>query len=116
VNGKRTNESEQRFVIKFLFIKGLRSKVIDTELEATLDATMCSLTRAKLWLGQFKSVGLSCQDHLPRPSSDLAGRFRNLLKDFLFASCKVLAGPLMAGGMAVTRVLRDDLGFRHYAR
>jgi hypothetical protein len=40
-----------RFVIKFLFIKDLRSDAIHTELEATLGATMYSLTKVKEWVG-----------------------------------------------------------------
>jgi hypothetical protein len=36
---------KQRFVIKFLFIKGLRSRAIQAELDATFGATVNSQTR-----------------------------------------------------------------------
>jgi hypothetical protein len=52
---------EQRFAMKLLFIKGLRSQPTHTTLEATLGATVCSLTQVKKWVGQLKTGGFSCQ-------------------------------------------------------
>jgi tRNA A-37 threonylcarbamoyl transferase component Bud32 len=45
---------EKRFVIKFLFIKGIRSKLIHTQLESTSGTTVCSLTQVKELVGRFK--------------------------------------------------------------
>jgi hypothetical protein len=49
---------ERRLVIKFLFIEGLRSKTIHTELETTFDATVDSLTQAGSGLGDSRQVTL----------------------------------------------------------
>jgi hypothetical protein len=47
---------EQPFVIKFLSIKGLRSKATHTELERTLGATMHSLTQVKELVGDSRQA------------------------------------------------------------
>jgi hypothetical protein len=111
-------EFEQRFVIKFLFIKDLRSKAIHSRLDAALAAVARSLTQVEEWIGRFKTGDSSCQDHCctGRPSSDLAEALCNLLKEFPFAPSKFLAGRLVASKVTMARVLRNDLGLREYAR
>jgi hypothetical protein len=52
-----------RFAIKFLFIKGLRSKAIHTELGTTSGAMVYSLAQVKWWVGPFQTGDFSCQDH-----------------------------------------------------
>jgi hypothetical protein len=105
---------EQRFAIKFLFTKGLRSKAIHIKLEATLGATMYPLTQEKGQVGRFKTGGFSCQDgpRPGRPSPDLADLLRNLRQRFPFASYKFLAGRLTTSKVTVTRVLRGNLSLR----
>jgi hypothetical protein len=45
---------EPRFVIKFLFTKGLRSKAIQTALETTSCAA-CIRSQVKEWIGRFRT-------------------------------------------------------------
>jgi hypothetical protein len=52
---------ERIFVIKLLFIKGLISNVIHTELETTLEAAVYSLPQAKKWVEQFRTRDFACQ-------------------------------------------------------
>jgi hypothetical protein len=47
----KIDKFERRFVIKFLLVKGLRSKTIHTKLETTLGATIYSPTQVKEWFG-----------------------------------------------------------------
>jgi hypothetical protein len=84
---------EQRFVIKFLFLKGLGSKVIQSELTAVLGPTACSLPQVKEWSSRFANGDLSCQDEI-RPGR-LPHILRKALSDFLeefpFASAGIIA-------------------------
>jgi hypothetical protein len=79
------NKFEQRFAVKFLFIKGLRSKAIHTGLAATLGATLYSLTQVQEWVRRLKTGDSSCQNDFRAggPSSDLAEPLYNLLKSFI---------------------------------
>jgi hypothetical protein len=51
-------KSKQRFVIKFLFLKGLGVNAIDRELTAVLASTACSLSQVKEWRTRFMTDDL----------------------------------------------------------
>jgi hypothetical protein len=55
-------KSEQIFVIKFLFLKGLGAKGIHKELSALFGPTAYSLAQVREWRSRFASGDLSCQD------------------------------------------------------
>jgi hypothetical protein len=57
-------KSEQRFVVKFLFLKGLGSMAIHTELTAVLGSTVYSLSQIKIRRARFATGDLSCKDYL----------------------------------------------------
>jgi hypothetical protein len=61
VEREQIDKFEPRFIIKLLFIKGLRSKAIRTELETALDAAAYSLTQAKKSVGQLRTCHFACQ-------------------------------------------------------
>jgi hypothetical protein len=54
-------KSEQRFIIKFFFMKGLSTKETHTELTAVLGPTASSLRQVKEWLARFAAGDVSCQ-------------------------------------------------------
>jgi hypothetical protein len=55
-------KSEQRFVIKFLFLESLGAKAIHRELSAVLGHIAYSLVQVREWRSCFASGDLSCQD------------------------------------------------------
>jgi hypothetical protein len=63
-------KSEQRFVIKFLFLKGLGSKAIHSELISGFGPIACSLPQLKKWRIRLANGYLSCQDQI-RPGRPL---------------------------------------------
>jgi transposase len=56
------HKEEQRFVIKYLWTKGWRSKKIHEELITTLGDDAYHLSQIKTWLQRFKNGDLSCKD------------------------------------------------------
>jgi hypothetical protein len=57
----QTEKSEQRFIIKFFFMKSLGAKATHKELTAVLGPTACSLRQVKEWRARFAAGNLSCQ-------------------------------------------------------
>jgi hypothetical protein len=54
-------KSEQRFIIKFFFMKGLRANETHAQLTAVLGATAYSLRQVKEWRARFAAGDLSWQ-------------------------------------------------------
>jgi hypothetical protein len=57
----QSEKSEQRFIIKFFFMKGLDAKITNTQLTAVLGTTAYSLRQVKEWRARFAAGDLSCQ-------------------------------------------------------
>jgi hypothetical protein len=54
---------EQRVVLKFLFLKGLRYKAAQTEPSSVLGEQAYSLSQAKRWIRRFKDSNISCNEN-----------------------------------------------------
>jgi hypothetical protein len=54
-------KSDQRFIIKFFFMKGLGAKATHRELTAVLGPMAYSLRQVKEWRARFAAGDLSCQ-------------------------------------------------------
>ena len=76
---------EQRFVVKFFYIKGLRCKKIHRKLGNTLGDSAMPLTSVKRWLDRFKNGDFSCQDleRSGRPENDLSESILAILAKML---------------------------------
>jgi hypothetical protein len=111
-------KSEQRFVVKFLFLKGLGSKAIHTELTAVLGSTVYSLPQIKIWHVRFATGDLSCEDYLkPGRSPHVLGK---ALSDFFehspFASAGVIAEHFGQSKHIIKEILERELGLRRFSR
>jgi hypothetical protein len=53
---------EQRFVMKFLWLKGWDAKRIPEELMSTLADDSPGVSQVKIWLHKFRNGDLSCKD------------------------------------------------------
>jgi hypothetical protein len=86
-------KSEQRFIIKFLFLKGLGAKAIHRELIAVLASTAYSPSQVKEWRARFAIGDLSCQDQFRTGRSPhvLGKDLSDFLEEFPFASAAIIA-------------------------
>jgi transposase len=56
------DEVEQRFVVKYFFIKGWGNKKITAELQATFQDSVLSNSTVKRWVRKFNNGDLFCDD------------------------------------------------------
>jgi histone-lysine N-methyltransferase SETMAR len=109
---------EQRIILKFLFMKGLRYKAAHNELSSVLGGQVYSLSQVKRWIRRFKDGDLSCEDEdrSGRPFSDLSDAIRLHLEKFPFTSAKVLAKYFSTSLPTISRILTTHLGLRKFSR
>jgi hypothetical protein len=107
-------KSERRFVITFLFLKGLGSKIIHNNLAAVFGPTVCSLSQVKEWRSSFANGDLSCQDHI-RPGRHprvLGKALSDFLEEFPFTSAGIIAQNFGQSKPIIKQILKHDLGLR----
>jgi hypothetical protein len=105
-------KSEQRFVIKFLFLNGLDSKTIHGKLTALLGPTAYPLPQVKEWRSRFSKGDLSYQDQI-RPGRPLTfwGRPSLIsLKSFRSQVQALLPRTLVNPNLLSNRSLSTSLG------
>jgi hypothetical protein len=112
------DKSEQRFVIKFLFIKGLDSKAIHSELTAVLAPTAYSLPQVKEWRSRFAKGDLSCQDEITpsRPPHVLAKALLDFLEEFPFANAGIIAQNFAQSKPTIKQIFNYGLRIRRFSR
>jgi hypothetical protein len=86
-------KSEQRFIIKFFFIKGFGSKVIHRKLTKVLSSTTYSLTQIKEWCTRFETGDLLYEDQsrLGHPPHVLEKALSDFLEQFPFVTLGIIA-------------------------
>jgi transposase len=101
-------KSEQRFVIKFLFLKGLGAKAIHRALTAVLASTAYSLSQVKEWRARFATGDLSYQDQFRtgRPPHVLGKTLSDFLEDFPFASAAIIAEQFNQSKSTIKEILQ----------
>jgi hypothetical protein len=109
---------EQRFVIKFFWMRGLAPSAIYQELQNTHCSTAYSEDSVENWVRRFLSGDTSCAD-LPRagrPPTDLSEPLRKFLNDFPFATARMMSRQFSAHPTTIKEILRRDLGLKKFAR
>jgi hypothetical protein len=108
----------QRVKVKYFFLKGHGSKLIDKEFVSTLQDNAISLYTVKNWPRRFKSGDLSCGDEEQpgRPLISLGPALQRLLKKFPFASARVMAGHFSVDRSVIKSILDRELGLRKFTR
>jgi hypothetical protein len=84
--------TEQRYVMKFLFMGGRRYSAIHTELSRVLKGHAVSVDVRKYWCRKFKAGDFSMDDRVGpgRPPIELSGAIMSLLSGEPFLSARVL--------------------------
>jgi hypothetical protein len=106
------NRTEQRYVMKFLFMDGRKYKAIHTELSRVLKGHVVSVDVCKYWCRKFKADDCSMDDRVrpERPQIELSGAIISLLSNEPFLSARVLAVRRSSTHQTIKRVLLSDLG------
>jgi hypothetical protein len=86
-------KKEQKFVMKFLWLKGWGTKRIHEELISTLGDNSYRFSQIKMWLQKFRNGDLSCKDspRSGRPLLTLGPQFEAFTQKYPFASARVIA-------------------------
>lgn len=110
--------TEQRYIIKFFFLSGMRYKSIYTEMKKVLHDNTVHLSTVKRWCTKFKNGHFSCEDedHPGRPPSDLVGPVSKCLSKQPFISARQIAKQLSISPMTILRVLNVDMGLKRFTR
>jgi hypothetical protein len=110
------DQTEQRHMMKFLFMDGRKYKPIHTKLSRVLKGHAVSVNVCKYSCRKFKAGDFSMDDRVRpgRPPIKLFGAIMNLLSDEPFLSARVLAARLSSTHQTIKRVLASDLGMRKF--
>jgi hypothetical protein len=105
-------QSEERFVIRFFFLKGLGAKTIHRELTAVPVSTAYILSQVREWRARFATGGLSCQDEFrDGPAPHVLGKaLTAFLEKFPFASVAIIAEHFNQSKSTVKEILQPELG------
>jgi hypothetical protein len=112
------DRTEQRNMMKFLFMNGRKYKAIHTELGRVLKKHAVPVDVCKYWWRKFKVSDFSMDDRVRqgRPPIELSGAIRSLLREEPFLSARILAVRLSSTHQTIKRVLVSDLGMRTFVR
>jgi hypothetical protein len=111
-------KEEQRFVVKFLSLKGWESKRIHQALINTLGDDPYGLSQIKIWLQRFRTEDLSCGD-LPRagrPPLTLRPQVDAFLHKYPFISTRIIAKYFLTTASTVKDIHLRELGTRKFSR
>jgi hypothetical protein len=112
------DRTEQRYVMKFLFMDGRKYKAIHTELSRVLKGHAISVNVCKCWCRKFKVDDFSMDDRVRpgTPPIEISDAILSLLSDEPLLLARVLAGRLSSTHQTIERVLVSDLGMRKFVR
>jgi hypothetical protein len=112
------DRTEERYVMKFLFIDERKYKAIHTERSRVLKGHAVSVDVCKYWYRKVKAGDFSMDDRVRpgRPPIELSGAIMSLLSDDPFLSFRVLAVRVSSTHQTIKLVLVSDLGMRKFVR
>jgi hypothetical protein len=103
-------ENQQRFVIKFFWLRECRPRQRYQELLATLGNDAYSEDSAQYWVSRFQSGDTSCDD-ISRPGTpftDLAEPFRLFRQNYSFVSVRLFSRHFSACVTTANEILVRD--------
>jgi transposase len=107
-------KEEQRFVMKFLWLKGWGAKRIHEKLMSTLGDDSYRVSQIKTWIQKFRNGDLSCKDspRSGRPLLTLGPQLEAFMQNHLFASARVIAQHFLTTVPKINDILQRELGMR----
>jgi hypothetical protein len=105
-------KEEQRFVMKFLRLKGWGAKRIHEELMSTLGDDPYGASQNKIWLQKFRNGDLSYKDspRSGRPLLTLGPQLEASMQKYPFASARVIAQHFLTTVPTTEDILQRDWG------
>jgi transposase len=112
------DEVEQRFVVKYFFIKGWGNKRITAKLQTTFHGSVMSISTVKRWTRKFKNGDLFCDDDSRPgwPTSMLGSVLQQFLDRYPFSSAKVLSRHFRISLSTVKEILTRGVGLQKFSR
>jgi transposase len=112
------DEVEQRFVVKYFFLKGWGNKRITAELQTTFHDSALSSSTVKRWIRKFNTGDLSGDDDSRpgRPISILGPVGQKFLDRYPFSSARVISRHFRISPSTVKEILRRELGLQKFSR
>ena len=109
---------EQRFVIKYFFLKGWGYKKITTELTETLEDKALSMSTIQRRVSRFKSGDLSCNDleREGRPNMEISDTISAILQDEPYSTARSIASRLHCSLPTVIFNLSNVLHLKKFVR
>jgi transposase len=111
-------KEEQRFVVKFLELKGWGAKRIHEELMSTLGDDSYGVSQMKIWLQKFRDGDLSCKDS-PRsggPLLTLGPQLEAFMQKYPFSSARGITQHFLTTVPRIKDILQRELGMRKFSR
>jgi hypothetical protein len=111
-------KSEQRFVVKFFWMRDLAPSARYQKLQHNLGSTAHSELSVENWVWRFVSGDMSCAD-LPqadRPSTDFSEPLREFLNDLVFPAARMMNTQSSAHSTTIKEILRPDLELKKLAK
>jgi hypothetical protein len=105
---------EQRAVIRFFTLKGLKAKEIRAGLESAYGPEALALSTVKKWRKCFQEGRTDLIDDRRPVTPDLAEAIQSMLAERPFLWCKVLCRHLRIGKATCLRILHNDLGLTKF--
>jgi hypothetical protein len=105
---------EQRIVIKFMWVKGLRARRIHTKLSRVLGDDCSSPAAIECWLARFRESDLSCADHSRsgRPVIDIPECLRVFLDTIPYTSANMMSKHFCITHRTIIELPQRDLGHK----
>jgi hypothetical protein len=111
-------ESEQRVVIKFLWMKALGARRSHTKSTRVLGDECYSSAVIERWLARFRESDLSCAHHSRsgRPVIGISECLRVFFDKFSFARANMMSKHFSIAREAIMEILQRDLGLKKFSR
>jgi transposase len=111
-------KERQRFLMKFLWMKGWGAKRIHEELMSTLGDDSYGVSQIKIWLQKFRNGDLTCKDspRSGRPLLTLGPQLEAFMQKYPFASARVIAQHFLTTVPTIKDILQRELGMRKFSR
>jgi hypothetical protein len=108
-------KEEQRFVVKFFWLKGWGSKKIHQKLMSTLGDDAYGLSQIKIWLWRLRTGDLSGGDFLRVGQSPLTleRQVDAFFQNYPFASVCIIAKHFPTTAYTVKEILQRELGMKN---
>jgi hypothetical protein len=111
-------KEEQRFVMKFLWVKGWGTKRIHEEVTSTLGDDSYGVSQIKIWLQKSRNGDLFYTDFPPsgRPLLTLGPQLEAFMQNYPFTSARVITQLFIATVPTINDILQRELGMRKFSR